>query len=41
MNINIKKITDALNRLSEMTIEVKERTGNYVFYSFIVRDVQV
>ena len=30
-----------VNRLSEMTIQVKERSGTYTFYSFIVRDVQV
>ena len=28
-------------RLSEMTIQVVEKTGTYIFYSFIVRDVKV
>ena len=34
-------IRNFVNRLSEMTIQVKERSGTYTFYSFIVRDVQV
>ena len=40
-NVDLSEYREFVNRLSEMTIEVKERTGNYVFYSFIVRDVQV
>jgi hypothetical protein len=27
--------------MNEMTIEVKEKSGTYVFYSFVVRDVKV
>ena len=40
-NVDLSEYREFVNRLSEMTIEVKERTGNYVFYSFIVKDVQV
>ena len=40
-NVDLSEYREFVNRLSEMTIEVKERTGNYVFYSLIVRDVQV
>ena len=50
INVNLKNDGDIhknvryrefVNRLSEMTIQVKERSGTYTFYSFIVRDVQV
>ena len=40
-NVNLSEYREFVNRLSEMTIEVKEKTGTYVFYSFIVRDVKV
>lgn len=40
-NVNLKEYREFVNRLSEMSIEVKEKTGTYIFYSFIVRDVQV
>lgn len=40
-NINLREYREFTNRLSEMTIEVKEKTGTYVYYSFIVRDVQI
>jgi len=40
-NANLAEYREFVNRLSEMSIEVKEKTGTYVFYSFIVRDVKV
>ena len=40
-NVDLSEYREFVNRLSEMTIQVKEKTGNYVFYSFIVRDVKV
>ena len=40
-NANLSEYREFVNRLSEMSIEVKEKTGTYVFYSFIVRDVKV
>ena len=40
-NVNLAEYREFVNRLGEMTIQVKEKTGNYVFYSFIVRDVKV
>ena len=40
-NVNLAEYREFVNRLGEMTIQVMEKTGNYVFYSFIVRDVKV
>ena len=40
-NINLAEYREFVNRLGEMTIQVKEKTGSYVYYSFIVRDVNV
>ena len=40
-NVDLSEYREFVNRLSEMTIQVKERSGNYTFYSFIVRDVKV
>ena len=40
-NVDLSEYREFINRLSEMTIQVKERSGTYTFYSFIVRDVQV
>ena len=40
-NVDLSEYREFVNRLSEMTILVKERSGTYTFYSFIVRDVQV
>ena len=40
-NVDLSEYREFVNRLSEMTIQVKERSGTYTFYSFIVRDVQV
>ncbi|MDO5824141.1 hypothetical protein [Methanobrevibacter sp.] len=40
-NVDLSEYREFVNRLSEMTIQVKERSGTYIFYSFIVRDVQV
>lgn len=40
-NVNLAEYREFVNRLSEMTIEVKEKTGTYVFYSFLIRDVKV
>ena len=40
-NVNLAEYREFVNRLTEMTIQVKEKSGSYVFYSFIVRDVQV
>ena len=39
--LEFSEYREFVNRLSEMTIQVKERSGTYTFYSFIVRDVQV
>lgn len=40
-NANLAEYREFVNRLEEMTIEVKEKAGTYVYYSFVVRDVQV
>ena len=40
-NVNLSEYREFVNRLTEMTIEVKEKAGTYVFYSFYVRDVKV
>ena len=40
-NVNLKEYRDFVNNLGEMTIQVKEKSGSYTYYSFIVRDVQV
>ena len=40
-NVNLAEYREFVNRLGEMTIQVKEKTGSYIYYSFIVRDVQV
>ena len=40
-NVDLAEYREFVNRLSEMTIQVKEKSGTYVYYSFIVRDVQV
>lgn len=40
-NVDLSEYREFVNRLTEMTIQVKERSGTYTFYSFIVRDVQV
>ena len=40
-NVDLSEYREFVNRLSEMTIQVKERSGTYTFYSFIVREVQV
>ena len=40
-NVDLSEYREFVNRLSGMTIQVKERSGTYTFYSFIVRDVQV
>ena len=40
-NVNLAEYRDFVNRLAEMTIQVKERSGTYTYYSFTVRDVQV
>ena len=40
-SVNLSEYRDFVNRLSEMTIQVKEKSGTYVYYSFVVRDVQV
>ena len=40
-NVDLSEYREFVNRLSEMTIQVKERSGTYTFYSFIVRAVQV
>ena len=40
-NVDLSEYREFVNRLSEMTIQVKERSGKYTFYSCIVRDVQV
>ena len=40
-NVNLAEYREFINRLGEMTIQVKEKTGSYVYYSFIVRDVNV
>ena len=40
-NVDLKEYRDFVNNLGEMTIQVKEKTGSYVYYSFIVRDVNV
>lgn len=40
-NVDLSEYREFVNRLSGMTIQVKERSGTYTFHSFIVRDVQV
>ena len=40
-NVDLAEYREFVNRLSEMTIQVKEKSGTYVYYSVIVRDVQV
>ena len=40
-NVNLAEYREFVNRLSEMTIQVKEKSATYVYYSFIVRDVKV
>ena len=40
-NVNLAEYSEFVNRLGEMTIQVKEKSGSYVYYSFIVRDVNV
>ena len=40
-NVDLKQYREFVNNLEEMTIQVKEKTGSYTYYSFIVRDVQV
>lgn len=40
-NVDLAEYREFVNRLSEMTIQVKEKSGTYVYYSFIVHDVQV
>ena len=40
-NVDLSEYREFVNRLSGMIIQVKERSGTYTFYSFIVRDVQV
>ena len=40
-NVNLQEYREFTNRLGEMTIQVKEKSGSYVYYSFIVRDVKV
>ena len=40
-NVNLAEYREFVGRLTEMSIEVKERAGTYAYYSFLVRDVQV
>ena len=40
-NVNLAEYREFVIRLSEMTIQVKEKSATYVYYSFIVRDVKV
>ena len=40
-NVNLAEYREFVNRLSEITIQVKEKSGTYVYYSFFVKDVQV
>ena len=40
-NVDLAEYREFVNNLGEMTIQVKEKSGSYVYYSFIVRDVQV
>ena len=40
-NVDLAEYREFVNRLSEMTIQVKEKSGTYVYYSFIILDVQV
>ena len=40
-NVNLAEYREFVNNLGEMTIQVKEKSGSYIYYSFIVRDVQV
>ena len=40
-NANLAEYREFVNRLTEMTIQVKEKSGTYVFYSFLVKDVKV
>ena len=40
-NVNLAEYREFVNSLGEMTIQVKKKSGSYIYYSFIVRDVQV
>ena len=40
-SVNLAEYREFVNNLGEMTIQVKEKSGSYIYYSFIVRDVQV
>ena len=40
-NVNLAEYREFVNSLDEMTIQVKEKSGTYIYYSFLVRDVQV
>jgi hypothetical protein len=40
-NVNLAEYREFVNRLSEMSIKVKERSGTYAYYSFLVKDVKV
>ena len=40
-NVNLAEYREFVNNLGEMTIQVKEKSGSYIYYSFIVRDIQV
>lgn len=40
-SVNLAEYREFVNNLDEMTIQVKEKSGTYIYYSFIVRDVQV
>lgn len=40
-NVDLVEYREFVNSLDEMTIQVKEKSGSYIYYSFIVRDVQV
>lgn len=38
---NLSEYREFVNRLSKMSVKVKEKTGTYVFYSFSVVDIEV
>ena len=40
-NVNLAEYREFVNRLSQMSIKVKERAGTYAYYSFLVKDVKV
>lgn len=40
-SVNLAEYREFVNNLGEMTIQVKEKSGTYIYYSFLVRDVQV